>query len=1270
MVDQDGALEAFFRYRASFISDHEATNIVHTLCKALDWILIDPNKLVVELVLLTEQDYERIMTWNRKLPATIDSCVHNLIEQRSYDQPHALSVDAWDGRLEYGELNVLSSKLALHLVQLGVGPEVFVPLCFEKSMWVVVAMIAVFKAGGACVFLESSHPMNRLESILQEINANVLLTSTSTAHLFKGRTEHLVEVTESLIKSLDTAKIYELPSTKLNNAAIGLFTSGSTGKPKGIVQEHSTACTSAQTCARTFQLGPGSRVLQWAAYAFDMSVIDMLMTLVGGGCVCIPSEHDRMNNLTEVIRSMNISVACMTPSVANTIRDKSLPSLKTLVFGGEAVSREDIERWEDKVTLINAYGPAESSVCVAGRASRELPSNIGRAVGSVTWIVDQKDYNRLVPIGVIGEILIEGPLLARGYLNDPEKTFSSFIEDPAWLIQARGASRGGQRCRLYKTGDLGRYCPDGTIQFMGRKDMQIKLRGQRIEIGEVEHHLRRFLPKHVTIAVEVIVPADGQNTSKLAAFLGLGDSDDDINRKDHAGLLTNATIANQRHFTKMLNDIGDHLTKSIPAYMIPSILIPLRHIPLTVSGKVDRKKLVQLGSEMSMSQFAALSALQDEASEIENQASSTAMEKTMTGLWAKILHIHPSAISPADDFFRLGGDSINAIQLVGAARSERIELTAETIFVNPTLAGMSSIARINVKNPNHASTLKPIGSLQNTNIDTLLTKISSPQLAAQEHNIEDITDATDLQAHMVTSGLLKSHGWINYFAFNFIGPIDDLRLEASCRLLVKRHTTLRTVFLIHDARVLQVILKSHDVEFTRRKSKKDTGMLLESLCDIDVKCGVGFGDQIVRFLLVDRGTDHQTLIMRVSHAQFDGTSLPLLYRDLQRGYLGQELLKGPQFSQFVHAVKEKNTVEVEDYWRNLLKGSFSTSILLHSGPTYKNVINDKVIQTIPNVSFEETQSHGITLATIVKAAWSFVLAELSMESDIVFGYVVSGRNIPVDDVNTIVGICNNVVPVRVQLSLACTVLDLLKQIQNQQTSSIPFESLGSRQLIERCTDWPRWTRYSSGINHQNYTDADVTAFSMGDDTQCEVSFKDLEQDRRDLQIYSYLPREGKMKLAMAFCNKAVLQDFAQAMLTRLGDIIQRFSENISATLVLPNKPPKLPCRHIPIVGENDKEALKTSHPKPRPKAFSFSLLDPETIVERVWKTFLGMLNRNGLFPRTEVTLDTPYYEIGGDIVYTAQLSAIYSHEGIEFAMEDLIDYPTKRLQIDLLDLDG
>lgn len=344
--------------------------------------------------------------------------------------PDAPAVCAWDGNLTYRELDAAASALAQHLRQFGVGPDVLVPVCFEKSVLAVVAQLAVLKAGGACVPMDPSHPRDRLGKILAAIDSQMVVVAPQLTGIFTGLVQHVFSVTPSNIPTLHGHEpprpAASLGDASPTNAAFVVFTSGSTGTPKGIILEHRALCTSIRQHGRAMQFSPKSRVLQFAAYTFDVSIGDIFTTLIHGGCVCVPSAEDRMSNLAGVINAMRVNQVYLTPTVASILQPSDTPGLEILSLGGEAVTRQLIEAWAGKVHLINIYGPAETSIwCtyLGGLDQDTDPTNIGRAIGCRCWIVDQANHAKLAPVGAVGEIVIEGPILARSYLGDPARAF-------------------------------------------------------------------------------------------------------------------------------------------------------------------------------------------------------------------------------------------------------------------------------------------------------------------------------------------------------------------------------------------------------------------------------------------------------------------------------------------------------------------------------------------------------------------------------------------------------------------------------------------------------------------------------------------------------------------------------------------------------------------------------------------------------------------------------------------------------------------------------
>lgn len=511
--------------------------------------------------------------------------MHELILQHARNAPNSPAVCSWDGNITFSELESYSSRVAHYLSALGVKSEVLVPICFEKSMWAIVAMVGIMRAGGAFVPLDPSHPKNRLHSIIQKSGAKIMVVSSKCAELFKGWMSGVVEISSPAVESFNSSLDVSLSDVRPENPAFVLFTSGSTGNPKGIVQEHASVCTGSLAHAKALHMNSQSRVLQYAAYTFDVSMMDIHTTLMVGGCVCVPSEYHRANGIASVVKEMQVNWALFTPSFASLFVPEDFPSLKTLALGGEAVNQEIVLRWAEKVLLLNCFGPAECGACLIGQLHRDESHavSIGKVFGcGLCWIVDPLDHNRLIPVGAVGELLVEGPTLARGYLGDLEKTAAAFVDTPVWLEQVTG----GQPRRLYKTGDLVRYQADGTMIYVGRKDLQLKMRGQRVESGEIEHHLSM----HPAIALSLVTsPQTGIYSKSLVGVIQLRPT----YLPSHSAS-TDITLVTEARLKAISFDVyclSAYLKKSLPKYMVPNFWIAVEKIPLSVSAKVDRKRV-------------------------------------------------------------------------------------------------------------------------------------------------------------------------------------------------------------------------------------------------------------------------------------------------------------------------------------------------------------------------------------------------------------------------------------------------------------------------------------------------------------------------------------------------------------------------------------------------------------------------------------------------------------------------------------------------------
>ncbi|KAL8726064.1 MAG: hypothetical protein Q9166_006943 [cf. Caloplaca sp. 2 TL-2023] len=575
-------------FNVTAISQQYAHSVAMTLRDILERVTFDGASTVGHLDNSTsEHDKLQMLSWNSPNPFAVRQrfCMHHLVEAKTREIPGAVAVSAWDGTTSYAQLTELADVAALELLRLGVGPGVFVPFAFEKSMWTVVAMLAILKAGGAFVPLNPSDPPARLAEITQNVNAHVIVTMETLVPIFENMVKHVEVISAETVQlgrpdhNTDTIDRPVTCNVTPDDPIFVLFTSGSTGKPKGMIHEHAAICTHAVVHGKAMGYHK-ARMLQFAAYTFDVAIIDVFTTLIYGGCVCIPSEEDRRNNIIEVINTMKVDYTILTPSFAGLIDPAEVPTLKTVAIGGEALPQDRIERWAKHVRFIQIYGPAEVGICIMmDMKPNTPPETLGYPLlNSSCWLVDPDNSDILVPIGAVGELVVAGPSLARGYLNDETRTQSSFISTPVWATRL-GILYG----RCYKTGDLLRYNVDsfdGSFDFVGRKDAQIKLRGQRLEPGEIEYHLG-LLPG---VAVSMVTrPEKGAYAGELVAVVQMQRVNGERSR------VQNQAIGLAAIQSLSIDTVHSLLAKVLPSYMIPSICLVVNSMPFVPSLKIDRR---------------------------------------------------------------------------------------------------------------------------------------------------------------------------------------------------------------------------------------------------------------------------------------------------------------------------------------------------------------------------------------------------------------------------------------------------------------------------------------------------------------------------------------------------------------------------------------------------------------------------------------------------------------------------------------------------------
>ena len=964
-----------------------------------------PQSPVRDINLLNSKIANQVrIDWNRtatEFPREL--CVPQLFEQRVKDNPNDVALVFNDERFSYSQLNNRVNQLARYLRAKGIGPEQKAAIYLERSTEAIISLMAVLKAGGAYVPIDPEYPLDRVEYILKD--AHVALCISDTEHLKKIVPFHIPALNWENEREAIFAQKTDNPVIENHpeNLAYIIYTSGSTGKPKGTLLQHRGAINTAQSVGKTFRMEAKRRVLQFASIGFDASVAEIFGALLNGAALHLISKETILseNGLNDVLRKQKISTIIFPPSVLAVLDHRNLPDLKVVGSAGEACTPDIVSRWAPGRTFVNGYGPTESTVAAAmftipkkSVFKRTVP--IGSPMQNAQlYVLDPWLHPQ--PIGIPGELHISSVGLARGYLGRPDLTAEKFIPNP--FSDQPGA-------RMYKSGDLVRWLPDGKLEFMGRIDFQVKLRGFRIELGEIENILSNYGPIR---DAAVLLREDDPGQKYLAAYIV----------KSAQSLLDRS-------------DLQNFLKEHLPEYMVPAVVVEMEHFPLTPSGKVNRK---------------ALPAPEEGAGgKVEKIAPRTPTEELLVTLVSSVLKISEVGIN--DNFFELGGHSLLATQMLSRIREAfEVELPLKDFFENPVLMDLAlKIEQLRLSD--QALAAPPIQPAD---------RGSDLPLSFAQQRLWFLDQLAPGSANYNIPTILRLKGRLNVAV-----------LERCVQEILKRHEVLRTTFSERREGPVQTIHEETNFSFPMEDlshlPKTEAEEKARQIAGADAQTGFDLAKgPLFRGQLIKLAEQDHVLVFNLHHTITDGWSMGILIKEvalLYPAFLKDEPSSLPalpiQYADY--AVWQRNWLQGKvlekqlDFWKERIGENPPVLELPTDRPRPAvQTFNGQTLQL--NLSAERaaqlkkfSQKEGATLFMTLLAAFQTLLHRYSGQDQILVGSPIANRTQSATE--PLIGFFVNTLTLKADFNSVRTFKALLKQVRETTLQSFAHQDLPFEQLVD------------------------------------------------------------------------------------------------------------------------------------------------------------------------------------------------------------------------------